>query len=144
MKLAASFLLQGKSATALITPHIYIGFCCCFRLISGCYLFYDDCDQTRRLYEEAAARKAKQQDLATRPPEDCSFRPTLATQRSSFGGGRDSPSRGRESGGGSSSVGRGRGRPDTPTRLYESAKRHNAKLEDMRRKVEEERLGRNW
>jgi hypothetical protein len=91
---------------------------------------------SRRLYEEAAVRKIKQQDRAAQMPIGCSFRPTLITANSMASNEwtehAHTPTKEGRAGG---------GRPDTPTRLYESAKQRNQKVEEMRRKVEEDRLG---
>lgn len=85
------------------------------------------------MYEEAATRKNKQIDLATKPPAGCSFKPTLVTQSTSSNEWLHEAHTPLKEGRGS--------RPDTPTRLYESAKLHNQKLEEKRRKIEEDRLG---
>lgn len=85
----------------------------------------------RRLYEEAAARKLREYDRSLLPPEGCSFKPTLRPQRSR------SPELTKNEGT------KPRSRASTPTRLYESSKQKNEKLEALKKKVEQDRLGRS-
>jgi hypothetical protein len=75
------------------------------------------------------------------PPEGCSFHPTITPHRSKS---PELHSNGSSAAGGaaaSPAAGGHRGRPSTPTRLYESSKLKNEKLEALKRKVEQDRLG---
>jgi hypothetical protein len=89
----------------------------------------------RRLYEEAAARKAREIDRSLRPPEGCSFRPSLGSPS------LHSPRRSKSPETATPTKEGTPRRGNTPTRLYESSKQKNEKLELLKKKVEEDRLG---
>lgn len=92
--------------------------------------------QLRRLYEEAAARKAREIDRSLRPPEGCSFRPSISSPLI------NSPKRSKSPEGIPSKETTSTPRKgNTPTRLYESSKQKNEKLELLKKKVEQDRLG---
>jgi hypothetical protein len=86
---------------------------------------------TRRLYQEASVRKAKEIDRSKSIPRECSFEPSISISQSWTAPNRETAARG-----GSGT----KARADTPTRLYNTTRHKIERREALQRKGEEDVL----